>query len=212
MVITDRLGKLQAQVESVTAVVGPTVEQLESCMRYLEFALARALSPSQELPPERDFQTGNTLDGNTDSAATRCTESSGTRSMGPKTQENSAPAHCPDQLHQRPSHSNHTMSRLCNARHADFICGRRRRTTVAWRLQRHARVQYPRHAPRRSQCTPGPTSRYVRMGRTQGQHLRDQQEEQPTDLSSVRQCRTLRCCASAWWTTCADPPTSGARR
>ena len=48
LVITDRLGKLQAQIDSVTTLVGPTVEQLELRMGELEFALARALSLSQE--------------------------------------------------------------------------------------------------------------------------------------------------------------------
>ena len=35
LVLTDRMGKLQAQIDSVTTVVGPTVELLESRMREL---------------------------------------------------------------------------------------------------------------------------------------------------------------------------------
>ena len=81
LVLTDRFGKLQAQIDSVNTVVGPTVEQLELRMRESEFALARALSLSQA--PAGDFQTRNTSCGNTDPATTRCTESSGARSMGP---------------------------------------------------------------------------------------------------------------------------------
>ena len=50
-VLTDRFRKLQAQIDSITTVVGPTVEQLESRMRELEVALVRILSPSQEQPP-----------------------------------------------------------------------------------------------------------------------------------------------------------------
>ena len=82
LVLADRFGKLQAQIDSVTTVVGPTAEQLESRMRELELALARALSLSQDQPPP-GISIPEPSDGNTDSAATRFTESSGARSMGP---------------------------------------------------------------------------------------------------------------------------------
>ena len=50
LVLTDRFRTFQAQIDSATTFSGPTVGQLESRMRDLEFALARALSLSQEQP------------------------------------------------------------------------------------------------------------------------------------------------------------------
>ena len=83
LVLTDRMGKLQAQIDSVTAVVGPTVELLESCMRELEFALGASSITESGAAAARDARTGNTSNGNTALVATGCTETSRARSLGP---------------------------------------------------------------------------------------------------------------------------------
>ena len=51
LVITDRFTKIQAHVDSMATIVGPTVETLDARMREIEFALARALSLAQEPQP-----------------------------------------------------------------------------------------------------------------------------------------------------------------